>query len=88
METVCIWDLGSGMEKSRIRDPGSGINIPDPPHWILLPNSPRCHGSYYPVGWRIGVADPTIQWASGYVMGILLPNGPANAVTWNIEMDI
>jgi hypothetical protein len=32
--------FGSGMEKSRIRDgkksdPGSGINIPDPPHLIL-----------------------------------------------------
>ena len=26
--------FGSGMEKSPIRDPGSGINIPDPQHWI------------------------------------------------------
>ncbi len=31
-------DPGSGMETVRIRDgkksdPGSGINIPDPPHW-------------------------------------------------------
>jgi hypothetical protein len=26
-------DPGSGMEKSRIRDQGSGINIPDPQHW-------------------------------------------------------
>jgi hypothetical protein len=31
-------DPGSGMEKTRIRDPGwkklrSGINIPDPQHW-------------------------------------------------------
>ena len=26
-------DPGSGMEKSRIRDP-AGINIPDPQHWI------------------------------------------------------
>jgi hypothetical protein len=24
--------FGSGMEKFRIRDPGSGINIPDPQH--------------------------------------------------------
>ncbi len=29
-------DLGSGMEKSRIRDPGFGINIPDPQHWYTL----------------------------------------------------
>jgi hypothetical protein len=28
-------DPGSGMEKSRIR--GSGINIPDPPHWLNPP---------------------------------------------------
>jgi hypothetical protein len=35
-------DLGSGMETVRIRDPGwkksdpgSGINIPDPPYWFL-----------------------------------------------------
>jgi hypothetical protein len=33
-------DPGSGMETVRIRDPGwkkvgSGINIPDPPHWML-----------------------------------------------------
>jgi hypothetical protein len=33
--------IGSGMEKSRIRDgkksdPGSGINIPDPQHWIVF----------------------------------------------------
>jgi hypothetical protein len=30
-------DPGSGMETVRIRDPGkvgSGINIPDPPHWV------------------------------------------------------
>ncbi len=26
-------DPGSGMEKSRIRDPGPGIKIPDPQHW-------------------------------------------------------
>ncbi len=36
------FDLVSGMEKIRIRDPGwkkldpgSGINIPDPQHWVL-----------------------------------------------------
>jgi hypothetical protein len=33
-------DPGSGMETVWIRDPGwkkvgSGINIPDPPHWVL-----------------------------------------------------
>jgi hypothetical protein len=28
-----VADPGSGMEKSRIRDP-AGINIPDPQHWI------------------------------------------------------
>jgi hypothetical protein len=27
-------DLGSGMEKSRILDPGSGINIPDSQHCL------------------------------------------------------
>jgi hypothetical protein len=26
-----IWDPGSVMGKNQ--DPGSGINIPDPPHW-------------------------------------------------------
>ncbi len=31
-------DPGSGMEKIRIRDSGSGINIPDPQHWSK-PNS-------------------------------------------------
>ncbi len=35
-------DPGSEMGKSRIRDgkksfPGSGINIPDPQHWIWFP---------------------------------------------------
>jgi hypothetical protein len=34
METVRIQDPGSGMEKSRIWDPASGINIPDPKHWV------------------------------------------------------
>jgi hypothetical protein len=29
-------DTESGMEKIRIRDPGSGINIPDPQHWCAL----------------------------------------------------
>ncbi len=28
-----IRDTGSGMGKNQ--DPGSGINIPDPQHWIL-----------------------------------------------------
>jgi hypothetical protein len=34
-------DPGSGMEKIMTRDPGwkkfgSGINIPDPQHWVLV----------------------------------------------------
>ncbi len=29
-----IRDPGSGMGKNQ--DPGSGINIPDPPHWLKL----------------------------------------------------
>jgi hypothetical protein len=28
--------MRSGLEKSRIRDPGFGINIPDPQHWHML----------------------------------------------------
>jgi hypothetical protein len=31
--------FGSGMEKSRIRHPGSGINIPDPQHCSEMPGS-------------------------------------------------
>jgi hypothetical protein len=31
-----IRDPGSGLEKSWIRDPGFGINIPDPQHWHML----------------------------------------------------
>jgi hypothetical protein len=30
-------DPGSGMGKNQ--DPGSGINIPDPPHWLKQKNS-------------------------------------------------
>ena len=28
-------NFGSGMEKIRLQDPGSGINIPDPQHWKI-----------------------------------------------------
>ena len=28
-------DPGSGIRDGDSSDPGSGINIPDPPHWIL-----------------------------------------------------
>ncbi len=31
---VAVLDPGSGMGKNQ--DPGSGINIPDPPHWFLI----------------------------------------------------
>jgi hypothetical protein len=34
-----------------------------------------CHGSCYPMGWRIGTVDPATQWAS--LIG-LLPNGLAD----------
>jgi len=37
-----IRDPGSGMGKNQ--DPGSGINIPDPQHW-LVESVPKCHGS-------------------------------------------
>jgi hypothetical protein len=31
---LLFWDPGSGMGKNQ--DPGSGINIPDPPHWMIF----------------------------------------------------
>jgi hypothetical protein len=33
-----IRDPGSGMGKNQ--DPGSGINIPDPPHWRVVSSPP------------------------------------------------
>jgi hypothetical protein len=27
--------LGSGIRDGKKSDPGSGINIPDPPHWVF-----------------------------------------------------
>jgi hypothetical protein len=55
--------------------------------WILLPNAPEdmLLGFYYPMGWQIGVMDPTTllvvdrcrdpntQWTGGLVLKILLP---------------
>jgi hypothetical protein len=43
-------DPGSGMETVRIRHPerkkvGSGINIPDPPHWYPDPDPAKSFGS-------------------------------------------
>jgi hypothetical protein len=40
----------------------------------------RCRGSYYPRVPRrgIGAVDPTSQWPGGYVLWILVPNGPAD----------
>jgi hypothetical protein len=42
-----IRDLGSGIRdpgwvKIRIRDPGSGINIPDPQHWMYCTSKKAC----------------------------------------------
>jgi hypothetical protein len=38
-----------GWVKIRIRDPGSGINIPDPPHWTIVDKAHYvCECNFFP----------------------------------------
>jgi hypothetical protein len=47
--------FGSGMGKNQ--DPGSGINIPDPPHWVKYdPNGVHCTDL-----WNLGLMSSSLS---------------------------
>ncbi len=67
-----IRDPGSGMGKNQ--DPGSGINIPDPQHWIPQPSVAPFWASTTPLRASMAIYGSVLSLQSSWILTLMHPD--------------